>query len=444
MEEIDIKKEKTTKQSDDNIELRNEDVQEILGRPPKWIVRWGILVISIVIFTLFIGSIFFIYPDVISSEVTITTEHPAVWVTARGTGKIQKLFVSDNQKVEEGDLLAVIENPTKYDDVQKLESYLSSLKSFFTTYDTHQLKLPEKDFQLGELQSSYSPFYSNLHDYIHFCAQQYHQKKITAYQQELNSQIINKQLLENQQKLQEENLTLQQKQFDRDVEGYKIKAIALFEYEASQKQLLSSKQAFEQAKLSTSNAEINIDKLKQTIIELELDYADKMKTYQTTLKTNYDVLVAGIAGWKHQYLLRSTTPGIITFTKIWSQNQHVNAGDKVFGIVAEQQGNIIGKIQLPSSGAGKVKTGQQVNIKLDGYPYMEYGMLPAKVFSISLVPDEKLYTVQLSLPKDMETFYSQRIDFTGELTGIAEIITEEQSLFQRMFSPLKYFFKKNM
>ncbi|MDR1056837.1 MAG: HlyD family secretion protein, partial [Prevotellaceae bacterium] len=91
--------------------------------------------------------------------------------------------------------------------------------------------------------------------------------------------------------------------------------------------------------------------------------------------------------------------GIVTFGKFWSRNQQITAGDRVFGIVAENRGDIIGKLRLASEGAGKVKTGQRVHIKVDGYPCMEYGMLEAKVQSISLVPDEKLYSVQLSLSK---------------------------------------------
>ncbi|MDR1056007.1 MAG: HlyD family secretion protein, partial [Prevotellaceae bacterium] len=159
--------------------------------------------------------------------------------------------------------------------------------------------------------------------------------------------------------------------------------------------------------------------------------------------TGYDALLAAIESWKQQYLLRSGSPGIVTFGKFWSRNQQINAGDRVFGIVSENRGDIIGKLQLASEGAGKVKTGQRVHIKVDGYPYMEYGMLEAKVQSISLVPDEKLYSVQLSLPKGMTTFYGKTIDFTGELSGTAEIATDEMSLFQRLMSPLKYFFKKN-
>jgi len=55
------------------IEIRSEEVQEILGRPPKWILRWGIMLLFSVILLLFVGSWFFKYPDIIASDITVTS-----------------------------------------------------------------------------------------------------------------------------------------------------------------------------------------------------------------------------------------------------------------------------------------------------------------------------------------------------------------------------------
>jgi hypothetical protein len=62
----------------DNIELRSEEIQDILTRPPHLIVRVGISVICSVILLLFAGCFFFKYPDIIEGEVLITTENPPV------------------------------------------------------------------------------------------------------------------------------------------------------------------------------------------------------------------------------------------------------------------------------------------------------------------------------------------------------------------------------
>ena len=56
---------------EEKIELRSEEVQEILGTPPRWIVRWGITIILLVVIILFAGSYLFKYPDIIFANVVL-------------------------------------------------------------------------------------------------------------------------------------------------------------------------------------------------------------------------------------------------------------------------------------------------------------------------------------------------------------------------------------
>ena len=52
----------------EKIEPKSEQVSEILGKPPKWLIRWGISVIFIIIAGLFVGSYFFKYPEVLTAQ----------------------------------------------------------------------------------------------------------------------------------------------------------------------------------------------------------------------------------------------------------------------------------------------------------------------------------------------------------------------------------------
>lgn len=426
-----------------DIELRSEEVQEIFSRVPAWIVRWGITVVFLVVGLLLVGSMFFRYPDIISSEVLITTEHPAVWVVARNSGKLQHLFVKDKQEVKEHELLGVIDNPASFEDVQQLKEELKALKPFFEEYHLPFLQLREKDYHLGEVQNSYSALYTTCRDYAHFMTQDYHRKKAEATKGEIKLYATYRKNTQRQVELEKANLDLIQKQFDRDAQLHLSKVISSVDLENAEKLLLAAQQSYEQSQISLSNVEITVEKLQQALVELDLDYNDKLMALRNLLKSNYELLTAQIATWEQQYLLVAPTNGTMTFGAVWSQNQQIVAGDKVMGIVAGDQGKIIGKVQLPTAGAGKVKVGQAVNIRLDGYPYMEYGMLPARIASISLVPNEKLYTVELDL-QGLKTLYDKEIEFTGELSGIAEISTDEMSLFVRLLSPLRYFFKHRL
>lgn len=60
----------------DKVEIRHEDIQELLGNPPSWLVRWGISVFAGIIAVLIIGSSLFMYPQIIEAPITVTTEQP--------------------------------------------------------------------------------------------------------------------------------------------------------------------------------------------------------------------------------------------------------------------------------------------------------------------------------------------------------------------------------
>jgi hypothetical protein len=81
----------------EHIELRSDEVQEILGTPPRWIIRWGITIMLLVVLVLLAGSYFYKYPDLISSRITIVSENPPVQIVAKSNGKLDQLFVENNQ-----------------------------------------------------------------------------------------------------------------------------------------------------------------------------------------------------------------------------------------------------------------------------------------------------------------------------------------------------------
>ena len=132
----------------DKIELRHEDVQEILGTPPSWIIRWGTTVILVGICLLFFVGWIVKYPDIIRGQVQITTEVPPISVVARTTGYLSKLMVKENDTVRSGDLLVVLQSSAKYEDVLNLEKKLLELEVL--TPSVIERFQPDLGFNLGD------------------------------------------------------------------------------------------------------------------------------------------------------------------------------------------------------------------------------------------------------------------------------------------------------
>jgi len=142
-------------------------------------------------------------------------------------------------------------------------------------------------------------------------------------------------------------------------------------------------------------------------------------------------------------LFKSNIEGEVSFMKIWSKNQTVNLGDFVFTVIPKNHSSYVCKLQAPVLNSGKVKVGQDVNIRLINYPDNEFGILKGKVKDISLVPNiEGLYLIDVELPKKLITTHGKEIEFKQEMEGIAEIITEDLRLIERFFYQLKDLFKR--
>ena len=76
---------------DIRLKTERDNLQNMLGHPPGWSLRWGITAV-LVAAALFLGLAWLVkYPDVIVARVVIVTENPPIRLFARSSGKISRL-----------------------------------------------------------------------------------------------------------------------------------------------------------------------------------------------------------------------------------------------------------------------------------------------------------------------------------------------------------------
>ncbi|MEM1124252.1 MAG: HlyD family efflux transporter periplasmic adaptor subunit, partial [Bacteroidota bacterium] len=179
---------------------------------------------------------------------------------------------------------------------------------------------------------------------------------------------------------------------------------------------------------------VQVKQLQAQIIDLQQSQTDGQTTRQLAIQESVQNLSNQLQEWQQNYLIKAPIAGKVNLEKIWSDQQFISAGEPLLTIVpAEGTGKIIAKAQVPTANSGKVEVGQTVNIRLNGYPYQEFGILKATVKQIALVPQEESYTVTLKMPEVLVTTYDKTIPFAQEMQGTAAIITEDRSILQRIF-----------
>ena len=65
-----------TENKNTSFELRSEEVQELLTRVPHWLIRWGSVVVLTILVMLLLISWIVKYPDIVNSDIVITTNVP--------------------------------------------------------------------------------------------------------------------------------------------------------------------------------------------------------------------------------------------------------------------------------------------------------------------------------------------------------------------------------
>ncbi len=418
------------------VELRSEEVNDILGRIPGWLTRNGIMLFFLIVIMIFLGSWMYRFPDVKNATIIVTSIQPPADVKARSDGKIDELFVEDNEYVKEGKVLAVIENSASFEDVITLRDELKKIDLLASMKLSQNLSLNGKSV-LGPVQSPYASFYKNYRDYAAFLELDYHNRKIELQRKEMQQfHDYSTNLNIRSQILQEEYL-LSKKQFGRDSLLFLENVVSESNFETTKSEMLSKRNSWQEIVSLKAENEISIARIEEQILEMELKQQEQDTEFANSLEESLNKLIASIASWEKSYLIIAPVSGDVTFNKFWSENQNVQSGEKVMTIIPEEAGSLIGKIKLPLRGAGEVKKGQQVNIRFENYPYLEYGMVKGIISNVSMVPEDEYYTLEVDLPEGLTTYYGIEIGFNQNMKGDAEILTDRMRLLQRIFNPVK-------
>ncbi|MCW0482866.1 HlyD family secretion protein [Gaoshiqia sediminis] len=427
-----------------NIEIRSDEVQEIIGKSPSWLQRSGMTLILAFVLLLLLGSWLFHYPDIIRARVVVLSENPPAHIVARTTGRIDQLFVQDKDVVAKGQIIAILENTANHEDVLQLRNDLADADRFLTTFDTIYYKVIVPDYRLGDIQPDFSSFLRLYNNYISFIRLRYYPQKVASLKEQVHMQRVYYDRLWSQRQILENEFQIALEQFRRDSVLYRKEVLSLIDYKNSESALLQKKYAFNGARTNLAQTQKEIIELEQEVIGTEKEFEDQKRKLQTELIESMNVLKSRLEYWQKAFVLETPIDGNVTFTNYWSRNQQVSSGDVVFTVVPERESKIIGRVSLPLRGAGKVKPGQRVNIRFDNFPYMEYGMVRGSVKSISLVPTNDNYIAEIELPQDLTTNYNLSLTFSQEMKGDVEIVTEDLRLIQRFFNPVKSLFKDKL
>ena len=417
--------------------IRTEEVNEILTSTPNWIFRWGISVIFILIIIGVTLSYFIRYPDILTADITLTTLNPPVTLVSKNNGKLIHLLVKNNAIVKANQTIAVIENTSNYTDVLYLFEVGNNLINQLKLTDTITQVTLKDSLRVGELTPYYLLVLKSIKDLNLYKIINPYNKQITLLKKDLvsyNGLLVK---YKQQEFINKQQLTLTETDYNRDKTLFENKVISAREFDTKKKEYLGALSSYESIKITTSSAYIQINSIEKNILQLQIqDYQEQAKL-RNEFQQNLKSLVSEISKWKQLYLIESPIDGKISFFNVWSINQNIKSGDELFSIIPTQKQQFVGKCILPILNTGKLSIGQNVNIKLDNYPYNENGMLHGIVTNISEVPNKDTYAIDVDLKNGLVTSYNKTLSYKEQMKGKADIITKNISVMDRIFFNFK-------
>jgi HlyD family secretion protein len=382
--------------------IHSEEMNEIIGRPPGRLIKYGTACFFAIIFIFIAVSWIIEYPDTVKGPCVLSATNISRPVVSKINGRLAALFVSEGQVVEENQVLGIIQNTADYPEVMRLAETTQQLRQYAQKEQWDKIEISPIEYNnIGELQSSFSAFY-------------------TAYIQ-MRLFALGGTYTERENRL-------------NAGANYSFKKIVRNRGEFVQrnnKQL--SKTVFlkgDSLSMSGESQRVSFEKL-----ELDKQYFEVRADFMLSL----DRMIDDVEMWKQKYFLIAPIKGTVIFTAIMRKNQDLFSGEELL-YIEPKISSCYARILVSQNNFVKLMLRQPVVIHLQSYPFQEYGSLQGNISYISRAPNgDKQYTVDVDLTQGLVTNTGYKINFSTGLNADAEIITKKTRLLYKVFNKVSIF-----
>jgi multidrug efflux pump subunit AcrA (membrane-fusion protein) len=419
-----------------DIELRSDDVQEILGTPPGWLVRYGTILGLLSLLLLGWGSYFYKYPDVVSANIVVSSKEPLRKLVTERSGFVEQVLINNEDTVRASQALIVFKSKAKFEDVLSLEDQLLNLKN--TEEEALLAFLPPSDLLLGEVQELLYAFVEKQEAINRRGKSKLEDLSIS----QLRRQISKAQSSIDFDKRRKENLSqeliLVNERYFREQNLLHEQLTTVAKVRELQEDVLSLERSIQGAESSIKSKGFEISILRKEISSFKTGSQINSTAASTELKDAFQKLQSGVENWRKEHLIVAPMDGVVLITnQTLSTDQYVPKETELAVVLPINEDGIIGRVKIGLDGSGKVKLGQRVVVKFKSYPFEAFGAVEGEITYIGKVPHDNSVPAEVSFPNGLVTTTGRIIESSPNMTGSAEIITEHKRFIEWVFESFK-------
>ncbi len=409
-----------------------ESVQSVMDQPPASLPRY--LLLGSIGFCLSFGAWAYLgtMDEVGHARGQLVPQGNVYKIHPAGSGKVTKLAIKEGQTIKAGQILVELDTKISAGEVERLRQTLAA--------DQVQLSQMQAQIARSRLEAE-------------------QQLQITAATGQGQLAAI----AQGETKATTTRELLTQLQADEAAQQARLAKLKVLSQEGaiSQERLFEVEQALRdhQNRIIQSQGELeqtsaHIDQLQAELTQKQAEgqrshLAAQQQTQQlavaitqlTAKIAETQALIATATAKLNQQFLVAPVDGTVSSLKVHNVGEVVQPGQPIAEVTALKAPLLL-RAALPNQEAGFITVGLPVQVKLDAYPYQDYGVISGKVVTIS--PDTQLnaaselvYSVEVALDRDAITANQQTIPLKAGQTAIAEIVIRRRRIIDVLLDPLK-------
>ncbi|RNC63832.1 HlyD family efflux transporter periplasmic adaptor subunit [Proteiniphilum sp. X52] len=422
----------------DSMSERSEEVQSIIERMPTYWTRWVALCVGVLMGVVILLGFLIKYPDTVDGQVSVTAVTAPVRLVANTSGRLI-LLQPDKTQIGEGTVISYVESGADYRHVLWVDSLLNDP----ALLEKGSCSLPDS-LLLGDASSAYNAFMLSFLQYDRLLNSDIYATMRKNLRHQVNSDRLVIENLEGELKLKAHILEDSEYRLRQDSILLEKKVISEQDYQQQRASHLSLKESLLNLQSSRLLKQSEISRNLMEIQRIRLEEVETREKAHSEFVTQKNALSNAVSLWKERYLQYSPVEGELEYLGFWRDNSFVQSGQELFTVIPDRN-NILGEVVIPSFGAGKVEAGQTANVKINNYPYDEYGLLKGVVKSVSRITKKietangasDAYLVVIDFPGGTTTNFGKFLPLDFESKGTVEIITKRKRLVERLFDNLK-------
>ena len=395
--------------SDPSTDEEINDTDAIYDQPPSTLIVYCSILILSLILAAFLFSYFSEIDTVISARGKFTTRTPNVVIQASANSVIKTLLVERGQAVQEGQLIALLDDTIANTSFEMSFEELQIVKARLNRHNIETELLDTRDalpHDAGLDSSNQDILVKRMRHYQ--AKWRSFSSKVNKLNQELKSAMENLLILEKQKEIKIKIENMKRNLFEKNI--------------GSHLQYMEAQEATLDAERRVLDGKNNLKKFETELISIEAEEKAFLAQWAAALAEEISKdEEAYMKLSQNQILLRqevenvevrSPMAGIILDLPKVAVGSIVRKGDEILTLVQNDQLLFL-EVDIDPRDINDTKIGMPVSVKLDALPFQEFGDLKGKLVFLSQD------TFSESLSGEEGEFYRGRIEIpTGEAQNL--------------------------